>query len=77
MMQTHASFLLVVTNPQRVFERITATTITETDIMRIATTTSPPTIATILVVSEVAVVGGVMSVPGQREISYVHGDMES
>ena len=64
-MQTHASFLL---NPQRVFERITTTTITATDIMRIATTTSPPTIATVLVDSEVAVVGGVMPMPEQREI---------
>ena len=67
-MQTHASFLLVVTNPQRFFERVTATTITATDIMRIVTTNSPPIIATVFVDSEVAVVGGVMSVPGQREI---------
>ena len=67
-MQTHASFLLVVTNPQRFLERVTATTITATDIMRIATTNIPPIIATILVVSEVAVLDGVMSVPGQREI---------
>ena len=73
-MQTHASFLLVVTNPQQFFERVTATTITATDIMRIATTTNPPIIATVLVDSEVAVVGGVMSVPEQRD---VHRNMES
>ena len=68
-MLTYASFLLVVTNPQPFFEQITAitTTITAAEIMKIAATTTPPTIATVLVDSEVAVVGGVMSVPKQRK----------
>ena len=55
------------TNPQPFFEQITAitTTITATEIMKIAATTTPPIIATVLVDSEVAAVS---SVPEQREI---------
>ena len=68
-MLTHDFFLLVLTNPQRFFEQaMTVTmTITATDKIKIAGTTTPPIIATVFGSEVSAIAGGAISVPAQRE----------
>ena len=72
--KSHISFVALVNIPQRFFEQVTAitTTMTNTIIMRVTATATPPRIAAVLFNSEVAVAGKVMLVvPAKKTFTFV------